>query len=282
MRRPAPMLALVLLAAAGCGSGSGGVSLPVIPPAKQYHLSGFEPSGPVKSGQPVTVKFTVVQPSGAPLVHYRTGPGPHTGVHLIIVRDDLSTIIHRHPPIGPGGRISERVRFPAPGPYHVVVDIYPATKGPLYTNFQITQAIHVRGRYRPQPIGAFRPVVKADGYTFRMGHVPRLRVAEAALIPVTVTDPDGKLAHFTPWYGALGHAIFFHQHDLAYFHTHICAPGLVGCTSIGGATVSGTSTTPGVLKVGVLLPQGGTWRLFLQCKVDGHILTAPYTLKAAN
>ena len=160
MRRPAAMLALVLLAAAGCGSGSGGVSLPVIAPAKQYHLSGFEPSGPVKPGQPVTVKFTVVQPSGAPLVHYRTGPGPHTGVHLIIVRDDLSTIIHRHPPIGPGGRISERVMFPAPGPYHVVVDIYPATKGPVYTNFQLTQSIHVRGRYRPQPIGAFRPVVK--------------------------------------------------------------------------------------------------------------------------
>ncbi len=283
MRRPAAMLALVLLAAAGCGSGSGGVSLPVIAPAKQYHLSGFEPSGPVKPGQPVTVKFTVVQPSGAPLVHYRTGPGPHTGVHLIIVRDDLSTIIHRHPPIGPGGRISERVMFPAPGPYHVVVDIYPATKGPVYTNFQLTQSIHVRGRYRPQPIGAFRPVVKVDGYTFRMGHVPPLRIAQAALIPVTVTDPDGELAHFTPWYGALGHAIFFHQHDLAYFHTHICAPGLVGCTSIGSATVSGTSTTPGVLKVGVLLPPpAGTWRLFLQCKVNGRILTAPYTLKSAN
>jgi hypothetical protein len=28
----------------------------------------------------------------------------------------------------------------------------------------------------------------------------------------------------------------------------------------------------------VLLPEGGTWRLFLQCKVDGHTLTAPFTL----
>jgi hypothetical protein len=281
IRRPA-ILALVLVAAAGCGGGSSGVSVPVIPPAKQYHLTGFEPSRPVGPGRPVTVSFTVTQPSGAPLVHYRTGPGPHTGVHLIIVRDDLSTIIHEHPPIGSNGRISQTVRFSAPGPYHVVVDIYPATTGPLYTNYQLTQQIHVRGRYRPQPIGAFRPVVKADGYTFRMGHVPRLRVARAALIPVTVTDSDGHLATFTPWFGALGHAIFFHQHNLAYFHTHICAPGLVGCASIGSATVSGTSTTPGVLKVGVLLPEGGTWRLFLQCKVDGHILTAPYTLKAAD
>ncbi|HEU0195152.1 MAG TPA: hypothetical protein VFQ71_13190 [Gaiellales bacterium] len=267
---------------AGCGGGSSSLSVPVVPPAKVYHLTRFEPSGPVRPGRPVTVSFTVTQPSGAPLVHYRTGPGPHTGVHLIIVRDDLSAIIHDHPPIGPTGRVSQTVTFPQPGPYHVVVDIYPATRGPIYTNFQLTQKIQVRGRYRPQPIGAFRPVVKVDGYTFRMGHVPRLRVARAALIPVTVTDPQGRLATFTPWFGALGHAIFFHQRDLAYFHTHICAPGLVGCTSIGSSTVSGTSTTPGVLKVGVLLPEAGTWRLFLQCKVDGHILTAPYTLKAAN
>ena len=58
---------------------------------------------PASSNVAVTVKFTVVQPSGAPLVHYRTGPGPHTGVHLILVRDDLSTIIHRHPPIAADG-----------------------------------------------------------------------------------------------------------------------------------------------------------------------------------
>jgi len=30
--------------------------------------------------------------------------------------------------------------------------------------------------------------------------------------------------------------------------------------------------------VGVLPPETGTWRLFLQCKIHGHILTAPFTL----
>jgi hypothetical protein len=28
----------------------------------------------------------------------------------------------------------------------------------------------------------------------------------------------------------------------------------------------------------VLVPVAGTWRLFLQCQVDGHVLTAPFTL----
>jgi hypothetical protein len=43
--------------------------------------------------------------------------------------------------------------------------------------------------------------------------------------------------------------------------------------------VRGTSTTPGKLQVGVLLPIGGTWRLFLQFQAGGRILTAPFTLK---
>jgi hypothetical protein len=52
-----------------------------------------------------------------------------------------------------------------------------------------------------------------------------------------------------------------------------------GCTSVlGGARVTGTTTQPGQLRVGVLLPVAGTWRLFLQSKVDGRVLTAPFTL----
>ena len=271
--------ALVVLA--GCSSGgAANPTAPPIAPAKVYTLAGFRPAGAVRAGSPVTLAFTVMQPSGKPLLHYRTGPGPHTGVHLIIVRDDLSSIIHLHPPIGAGGRVTQRIALPKPGPYRVLVDIYPAHKGRGYVNFQLVGMIHVEGSYRRIPIPAFQPRVTVDGFAFRLERVPPLRVARAALLTVTVTDPSGRPARFTPWFGALAHAIFFHTGDLAYFHTHVCAPGLAGCTSIvAGTRVSGSTTKPGVLHVGVLVPEAGTWRLFLQCKVDGHILTAPYTLR---
>jgi hypothetical protein len=29
----------------------------------------------------------------------------------------------------------------------------------------------------------------------------------------------------------------------------------------------------------VLVPVPGTWRLFLQCRADGRVLTAPFTLR---
>jgi hypothetical protein len=282
MRRALGLLALGLVLA-GCGGGGGGPSAPVIQPARIYHLQAFRPAGAVKAGRPVTVSFTVTQPSGAPLVHYRTGPGPHTGVHLIFVRDDLSSIVHLHPPIGPDGRITQRVVFPQPGPYRVLVDLYPRTKGPGYTNFQLFTKVRVSGAYHPTALPPYRPVVTTGGWTFRVKRLPKLHLAQAALIDVSVRDAAGRPADFTPWFGAMGHAIFFHEHDLAYFHTHICAPNQAGCASIGGPTsITGSSTKPGVMHVGVLLPEAGTWRLFLQCKVNGKILTAPFTLKVGG
>jgi len=282
MRRALGLVALVVIAA-GCAGGGGSPSAPAIQAARVYHLQGFQPAGSVKPGKPVTVSFTVTQPSGAPLVHYRTGPGPHTGVHLIFVRDDLSSIVHLHPPIGPDGRITQRVVFPQPGPYRVLVDLYPRTRGPGYTNFQLFTKVRVSGAYHPIALPPYKPVVTTGGWTFRVKRLPKLHLAQAALIDVSVRNAAGRPADFTPWFGAMGHAIFFHEHDLAYFHTHICAPNQAGCASIGGPTsVTGSSTKPGVMHVGVLLPETGTWRLFLQCKVDGQILTAPFTLKVTG
>jgi hypothetical protein len=108
---------------------------------------------------------------------------------------------------------------------------------------------------------------------------PSLHAIQAAFLTITVTDPSGKPARFTPWFGALAHAIFFRAGSLDYFHTHVCAPGASGCTSVLGATrVTGSSSTPGKLDVGVLVPAAGTWRLFLQFKANGHVITAPFTL----
>ncbi|MBV8480548.1 MAG: hypothetical protein JOY72_09615 [Actinobacteria bacterium] len=272
-------IALVALVA-GCGGGGGSAGPTItVAPALTYHLGGFTPSKPVAAGKPTRVSFTIVQPDGKPLTQFKRGPGPHTGVHLIIVRRDLAVIIHHHPPIGADGRISDTVTFPEPGPYKVVVDVYPKTTGPI-TNFQEFSSIRVAGAYQPHALPPLKTTQIVDGYRFTLKAIPHLRAIDPAFLDFTVTTPSGAPATFTPWYGALAHAIFFRKGSLAYFHTHVCAPGAVGCTSIfAGASVTGTSATPGRLKVGVLVPVSGTWRLFLQCKLDGHILTAPFTLQ---
>jgi len=271
-------LALVLVpVAAGCG-GSSKSSFPTVGAAHTYALTGFEPSAPVAAGRPARVSFTITQPDGKPLTDFKRGPGPHTGVHLIIVRRDLNSIVHVHPPIAPDGKIATTITFTKPGPYRVVVDAYPNTTGPQ-RNFQLFSSLRVAGRYVPQKPPAFVSTDVVDGYRVTLLGRPTLHAIQAGSLTITVTDPNGKPAEFTPWFGALAHAIFFREGTLDYFHTHVCAPGASGCTSFLGATkVTGSSSTPGKLTVGVLVPVAGTWRLFLQSRVNGHVLTAPFTL----
>ncbi|MFL5911822.1 MAG: hypothetical protein ACJ768_14765 [Gaiellaceae bacterium] len=275
------MLEAIALVAVLAGCGGGGSAGPTIAvhAAHTYELSRFTPAQPVTAGKPTRVSFTIVQPNGRPLTRYRHGAGPHNGVHLIIVRRDLAVIIHHHPPVGANGLISDTVTFPEPGPYRVVVDVYPQTSGPV-PNFQIASKIEVAGTYHPRPLPAFRSSETVDGYRVTLRGTPHLRAVVPAFLDFSITAPSGAPAKFTNWFGALAHAIFFRGGSLDYFHTHVCGPGASGCTSVlGGASVTGSSATPGYLKVGVLVPVPGAWRLFLQFRADDRVLTAPFTLR---
>jgi hypothetical protein len=286
-------LGLVALAAAGCGGSSTPQGI-TVGKARVYRIAEFAPARPIVPGKPTTVSFLIRQPDGKPLTRFKTGPGPHTGVHLIFVRDDLDLIIHHHPPIAKNGTIRDSVTFPKPGEYRLVVDVYPASSpegsttglssaagAPQTTyNFQLFSTVDVKGPYKPAVLPPPGQSDTVDGYHFTLSGASHLKAIQAELVHMTVTDPQGEPVTFTPWYGALAHAIFFHRGSLDYFHTHVCAPGATGCASILGATkVTGTSSTPGKLTVGVLVPVPGTWRLFLQCHVGGKVLTAPFTLE---
>jgi hypothetical protein len=268
---------LVVLCAAGCGGGSGGSPTIAVQPARQYRLDtlGFTRAG----SHTFNFSFRIVQPDGRALTTFRRGAGPHTGVHVIYIRRDLGEIVHHHPPVAADGSVHDSVGFHAPGPYRVVIDVYPQQVTPQ-PNFQLFTAVKVPGRYTPKPLPATTATQVVAGYRFTLHGHPHLRAVEAGLLSFSVTRPDGSAVRFTPWYGALAHAIFFRKGSLDYFHTHVCAPGAAGCTSVlGGAKVTGSSSKPGQLSVGVLVPVPGTWRLFLQCRADGRVLTAPFTLR---
>ncbi len=123
--RRAAGLAAVGLVAAACGGGSGSPAPPTVAPAKEYTLDWAGPKAVAKPGK-TTLRLAVRTPDGKILTRFRTGGGPHTGVHVIIVRDDLSSIIHKHPPVPASGRLALPVTLPSAGRYHVLVDVYPA------------------------------------------------------------------------------------------------------------------------------------------------------------
>ncbi len=283
MRRCLPVLG-VLVALAGCGGVSTSVPLPKIGAAKTFALSGFEPSAAVAPGKPARISFSVTQPDGKVLTHYKTGSGPHVGIHLIIVRDDLAVIIHHHPPISASGQLTDTVTFHAPGTYRVLVDVYPDLPGGP-PNFQLHTDLIVQGVYHPRSLPPFAADQTVDGYRFKMpGGVPKIHAIQATLLHVDVTSPDGKPTTFVPWFGALAHAIFFRAESLDYFHTHICGPSTPNCANLAGVPtkITGSSLSPGKLTVGVLLATPGKWELFLQALLGGKVVTVPYTLDVTS
>ena len=274
-----PLLAVIVIsgaavASASCGGGSGPV-VPTVAPAKTFRLEGFKPAGPVEAGRPVEVALRILQPSGAPLTRYRTGAGPHTGIDLIIVPHDLRTLFYEDPPVAKDGSIKQAMTFPVAGSYRVVVDAFPDTRG-VPPNIQLFTVIHVTGP-KPTPTPSVGLTTKVGGYRFAIQGRPSLKAVEPAFLTIKVTDERGRPVTFSPFDGALAHAIFFRKGTLDYFHTHVCAPDAFACTSATRGPV-GSATKAGVLRVGVLLPVAGTWRLFLRTKIAGRELLTPFTL----
>src|SRR5581483_9201532 len=173
-------LVAVAVAAAGCGGGGSSTpATPTIPAARVTKVIDFAPGGSVAAGKPATISFRIQQADGSKLTKFRRGPGPHTGVHLIYVRDDLSTIIHHHPPLGGRGKIVDHVTFPAPGPYRLVIDVSPAScpgsatpavpGAPAGTcNFQLFERVRVAGAYSPRPLPPTSKAQKDGGCRFTL------------------------------------------------------------------------------------------------------------------
>ena len=264
----------VAAGSAGCGSSSG-PALPTIAAAQTYELKNFTPAGPVTAGRPAAVGLTIQEPSGAAILRYRKGGGPHTGVDLIIVPTDLRSLIYEDPPIGEDGSIREAVTFPAAGSYRVVVDAFPDTPG-VPANVQLFETIRVNGAPAPPP-PRFGHTNTTGGYRFAIQGKPKVRTLEPAFLTIKVTDAHGAPVSFSPFDGALAHAVFFREGSLAYVHTHICAPNVPACASTARGPV-GSATKPGVLRVGALLPVSGRWRMFLRTKIKGRELVTPFTL----
>jgi hypothetical protein len=277
VRRPLLLLAVALVLSA-CGGGGGGAPTISVGAAKTFSLDAFQPTRDLTANTPTTLSFRIDQPSGRPLTAYTTGTGPHTGVHLILVNQALSELVHLHPPISPDGTVSTKVTLPSPGVWRVLVDAYATLPGQP-PNFQLHRDVDVDGgSAAPTVPTAFVPTVHTDGATFQVLGAPAVKNAEATTMRIRVTDAHGRPATFTPWFGALAHAIFFQEGTYSYFHTHVCPPGDAVCAGTSAAV--GSSPKPGELDVGVLLPGAGTWRMFLQAMVDGKVVTAPFTLVA--
>jgi hypothetical protein len=208
-------------------------------------------------------RFTVTGPDGHTVTEYEEEHEKE--LHLIVVRRDLAAFQHVHPTRAGDGTWSVSLDLRSPGTYRVFADFAPAGLGRGLT---LGTDLAVAGSYRPAALPVPAEAAEVDGYRVRLAGHPR--AGEETELSFTVAGSGEAVTDLQPYLGGFGHLVSLRTGDLAYLHTHPAAVAHAG--DRGGPKVRFATT----------FPTAGSYRLFLDFKVDGQVRTAGFTIEVGG
>jgi len=198
------------------------------------------------------IRLRVLDPDGAPVVD--TEVLHERPLHLILVGRIQWAYAHLHPEVDAGGLWTVALPDLTPDSYRVVADLQPVG-GPelaLAGDLTVPGTMASRGGV---PLPGNPTTVDDLTVTFD-GH-PEVGDTELAF---TVTR-DGEAVAPEPHLGARGHLVAFRVDDLAYSHVHP------------------HDDESGPVRFTASFPTEGTYRLFLDLRVDGVVRTFGFTVE---
>lgn len=185
-------------------------------------------------------------------------------LHLIVVSRDLSRFAHVHPELDAAtGRFKLRLNSGAgpddrpsaeglkPGPYLMYAEAFSAALGSLGGRF----AARVRGPYRPEPLIADEP--SPSGWIEKTGAAVKVEPMPDMLhLSFRLDDSQG----LEPWLGMDGHGILIAEGGKDFYHLHAMTKDLT-------------------FMLHDEVPPPGLYKLWIQVKRRGEVLTFPFTLR---
>lgn len=201
-------------------------------------------------------RFQVVASNGDVVTEFDEAHGQRS--HLIVVRRDLTRFQHLHPTLDADGtwRV-EGFSLPDPGVYRAFVDLVvdgrPTTLGfGLFASSEIEVA--------PRPDTARHAT--ADGYVVDL-QTDEVLAGESVELAFEISRDDKPVSRLDPYLSALGHLVVLHEGDLAHLHVH----------------PEETSPDSGRVEFGAQFPTPGRYRLFLQSKPGGTLITTRHDIR---
>lgn len=179
--------------------------------------------------------------------------------HLILVRRDLTRFQHLHPTLADDGTWLAEFVLPDPGVYRAFVDILVDGKP---TTLGVDVLSSGPAQYEDRPQTTYESEV--EGYNVELTP-ERIPAGETVGIEFEVRQ-EGAVAHLDPYLGALGHLVALRDGDLAYLHVH----------------PEETASEDGIVRFAVQFPTAGRYRLFLQVKPDGELITTSFDVQAGE
>ena len=212
-------------------------------------------------GPGVPFEFQVTGPDGAPVTSYVEKHEKE--LHLVVVRRDLATFAHVHPVRAADGTWRVPLDLRDAGTYRVFADFQP-----VGTDRGLTLGVDVSvaGSFGPVPLPAPARTTSVDGFTVSVDGAQDVRAGEETELAFSVTRGGREVTDLQPYLGAFGHLVSLRSGDLAYLHTHPVAEA--HGDQRGGPTV----------RFATEFPTAGTYRLFLDFRVDGTVRTAALTV----
>lgn len=216
----------------------------------------FEPSGTrFVPGTEDDWTFRIVRDDGTTVADFEEAHGERS--HLVVVRRDLTRFQHLHPTLEPDGtwRV-ERFTLPEPGVYRafvdVVVDGHPTTLG-----FDL----FAPGPWDVQARPSSTRKATAGDYEVAL-LTDDLLVRQDSRLTFHVRRDGAPVSELDEYLGALGHLVALREGDLGYLHVH----------------PEDTAPDSGRVEFGARFPTPGRYRLFLQTRPHGALITTQFDL----
>jgi len=209
---------------------------------------------PRYSGQPGDLSFRILDRSGRLVRDYVEEQTKL--LHMYVVRNDLQDFRHLHPVLGKDGTWTARAAMAGPGSYRVLAEFTPGTD---------PQAAHVvlgRNEIVPGSWEAVEPATEpvADDGVVRVSVGDAIETGPDGRMRITVDDGDGNEVAL----GSYSHVTGFEHETGSFVHLHPYGEP--------EATDDGTRLT-----FHTAFDKPGSYRFFVQVRVDGFLHTVPVT-----
>lgn len=280
---------------------------------RDYERTIYRPSPLVVTREGTSLRIeladTVWQRGVSPLV-----PDHGKLMHLFLVRaDDARAFAHLHPVAADSGavpRFTTRLPPLPAGRYHAFGDVVHETgfERTLVGSLTVPEGLSegVPARRLADPDDAWfagdasreSAVPLGDGSMMRLDLVPAglVEAGRDATIRISVLEPGGRAARLEPYLGMAAHAVVVRVDGTVYVHLHPmgtvtpAAQQVFEARDRGDTTATGRVTLahaahmpapdslPGTVEFPYAFPRGGSYRLFVQVKRAGRILTGAYAI----
>jgi hypothetical protein len=210
------------------------------------------------AGRQQPLRFRVLGGDGRPL---RSGyqVEAQRRLHVIVVRRDLTGYQHLHPTMSADGTWVVPLKVAEAGAYRVFADFQRNCQKHV-----LAADLLAPGSFQPQALPAPARTASAGGYDVRL-ESPVLRAGHGAQLGFTVTRGGRPVRAIQPYLGARGHLVALRQGDLAYLHAH----------------PEEHADAANAIPFAAEFLSAGSYRLFLQFRINGAVHTAGFTVKVA-